>query len=55
MRQEDLAKTLGIEQAHVARYEHHDYTGYSLDSLDRVLRALGVRLTLGKGQLERAA
>ena len=55
MRQEDLAKTLGIEQAHVARYEHHDYTGYSLDSLDRVLKALGVRLTLGKGQLERAA
>ena len=55
MRQEDLAKTLGIEQAHVARYEHHDYTGYSLDSLDRVLSALGVRLTVGKGQLERAA
>ena len=55
MRQEDLAKTLGIEQAHVARYERHDYTSYSLDSLDRILRALGVRLTLGKGQLERAA
>ena len=55
MRQEDLAKTLGIEQAHVARYERHDYTGYSLDNLDRLLGALGVRLTLGKGQLERAA
>jgi hypothetical protein len=55
MRQEDLAKTLGIEQAHVARYERHDYTSYSLDNLDRVLHALGVRLTLGKGQLERAA
>ncbi len=55
MRQEDLAKALGIEQAHVARYERHDYTSYSLDNLDRVLRALGVRLTLGKGQLERAA
>src|SRR5713101_4884674 len=52
MRQEDLAKTLGIEQAHVARYERHDYTSYSLDNLDRVLRALGVRLTLSKGQLE---
>src|SRR5438128_6356672 len=26
MRQEDLAKALGIEQAHVARYERRDYT-----------------------------
>ena len=55
MKQEDLAKTLGIEQAHVARYERHDYTGYSLDSLDRLLGALGVRLTLGKEELEQAA
>jgi transcriptional regulator with XRE-family HTH domain len=35
MRKEDLAKTLGIEQAHVASYERHDYTAYSLDNLDR--------------------
>jgi hypothetical protein len=55
MRQEDLAKNLGIDQAHVARYEGHDYTGYSIDNLDRLLRELGVRLMLGKGKLERAA
>src|SRR5919197_6394280 len=51
MRQADLAKTLGIEQAHVARYERPDYTGYSIDTLDKLLHALGVRFTLGKEEL----
>lgn len=55
MRQADLAKILGIEQAHVARYERRDYSGYSLDYLDRVLRALGLRLTLRESELDRVA
>lgn len=53
--QEQLAKRLSIEQAHVARYERNDYSGYSVETLDQILDALGVRLTLGKGMLPKAA
>jgi hypothetical protein len=53
--QEQLAQQLGLDQAHVARYERGDYAGYSVDVLDRIFRALGAKLTLGPLDLPRAA
>lgn len=53
--QAQLASALGIEQAHVARYERDDYSGYTIETIDRIFAALGVRFTLGKLDLSRAA
>lgn len=44
--QQELACRLGVEQAHVARYERHDYSGYSMETLTKILTALGLRLAL---------
>lgn len=53
--QAQLADSLGVEQSHIARYERDDYTGYTVDTLDRLFTALGVRFTLGKLELPKAA
>lgn len=53
--QAQLADQLGLEQAHIARYERDDYTGYSVETLDRIFARLGLRLTLGKLDLSQAA
>lgn len=53
--QEQLAERLGLDQAHVARYERSDYAGYSVDVLDRIFRVLGAKLTLGSLDLPNAA
>ena len=53
--QDQLAATMGLDQAHIARYERSDYTGYTIDTLDRIFHALQLRLTLGKLKLPEAA
>ena len=55
MTQAQLASALGIEQAHVARYERDDYSGYTVETIDRIFAALGVKFTLGKLDLSKAA
>ena len=44
--QAELAERLGLEQAHIARYERDDYSGYTVETFDRILNALGMRLTV---------
>jgi DNA-binding XRE family transcriptional regulator len=53
--QEQLATLLEVDQSHVARYERNDYTGYTIETVDRIFSALGVRLTIGRVVLPRAA
>lgn len=44
--QEQLAQSLGIQQAHVARYEQRGYTGYTLETLSRIFGELGAKLAI---------
>ena len=44
--QEQLAKRLGLKQSHVARYEQRGYTGYTVETLSRIFRELGVKLSV---------
>lgn len=44
--QEQLAQRLGIQQAHVARYEQRGYSGYTLETLSSIFRELGARLAV---------
>lgn len=44
--QEQLAQRLGIQQAHVARYEQRGYTGYTLETLSSIFRELGAKLAI---------
>jgi len=44
--QEELARRLGIQQAHIARYEQRGYSGYTVETLNGVFRELGVKLAL---------
>lgn len=53
--QEQLARQLGLDQAHVARYERSDYAGYSVDTLDRIFKILGAKLTLSALEVPNAA
>lgn len=44
--QEQLAQRLGIQQAHVARYEQRGYSGYTLATLSSIFRELGAKLAV---------
>lgn len=44
--QEQLAQRLGIQQAHVARYEQRGYTGYTLETLSNIFGELGAKLAI---------
>lgn len=41
-----LAELMGTRQANASRLESGDYRGYTLQTLDRVARALGARLEI---------
>lgn len=45
--QTQLAKEIGSHQSSIARLEDADYSGHSLNILQRVARALGMRLHVG--------
>jgi len=45
--QSQLARKLGTRREVVARWERDDYTGYTLENLQRIFEALGCRLALG--------
>ena len=44
--QSQLARKLGTRREVVARWERDDYTGYTLENLQRIFGALGCRLAL---------
>lgn len=44
--QSQLARKLGTRREVVARWERDDYTGYTLENLQRIFEALGCRVTL---------
>ena len=44
--QEQLAQRLGIQQAHVARYEQRGYSGYTIETLSSIFRELGAKLAV---------
>lgn len=44
--QKDLARKLGTRREVVARWERDDYTGYTLENLQRIFKALGCRVAL---------
>ena len=44
--QSELAKLAGTRQPVIARLENADYEGHSLTMLDRIARALNLRLTV---------
>jgi len=45
MKQKDLAKKLGVLEAQVSRDERNEYHGSSIEKIQKVLDALGVKLT----------
>ncbi len=53
--QEQLAQRLGIQQAHVARYEQRGYTGYTLETLSNIFGELGAKLAIGPLSRRKAA
>jgi len=44
--QEQLAQRLGIQQAHVARYEQRGYSGYTLETLSNIFGEPGAKLAI---------
>jgi hypothetical protein len=44
--QSQLARKLGTRREVVARWERDDYTGYTVENLQRIFEALGCRFTL---------
>lgn len=42
--QRQLADLVGCNQSHIARYERRDYSGYTVETIDRLLDALGITL-----------
>jgi ribosome-binding protein aMBF1 (putative translation factor) len=46
MTQQQLAKKLRTRREVVARWERDDYTGYTLENLQRIFEALGCRIAL---------
>lgn len=53
MTQKALAELVGTQQSVIARLEDADYTGHSLNMLQRIATALGRELTVGFEKLGR--
>lgn len=45
LKQKDLASLLGVKEAQVSRDERNEYHGASIEKVQKVLEALGVKLT----------
>ena len=46
MTQGDLARKIGTRREVIARWEREDYTGYTLENLQKIFEALGFRVAL---------
>ncbi|MGH7773772.1 MAG: helix-turn-helix domain-containing protein [Candidatus Binatia bacterium] len=53
--QAELARRVGTTQSGIARLENPNYQNYSLKTLEKVAKALGVRLVVGLEEIGRRA